>query len=130
MLGPEFGVFAEFRMSDLFSIEPMVEYSSQGGKKNGLQAFPVPPDLAAMFPPGQVPTYLYANFNSEAKINYLMIPIWQNLVTILMNHPSEFTLMRAPLSVFCFQQNRSLPEAARYIWTRGDRMPGRRRRFF
>lgn len=74
-LGPEFGVFAEFKMSDLFSIEPMVEYSSQGGKKNGLQAFPVPSDLAAMFPSGQAPTYLYANFKSEAKINYLMIPV-------------------------------------------------------
>jgi hypothetical protein len=74
-LGPEFSVFAEFKISELFSIEPMIEYSSQGGKKNGLQAFPFPEELASMFPPGQVPTYLYANFNSEAKLNYLMIPI-------------------------------------------------------
>jgi len=74
-LGPEFGVFAEFKISDLFSIEPMVEYSSQGGKKNGLQAFPVPSDLSAMFPSGQAPTYLYANFKSEARLNYLMIPV-------------------------------------------------------
>src|SRR5579864_1259179 len=74
-LGPEFGVFAEFKISDLFSIEPMVEYSSQGGKKNGLQAFPLPSGLSSMFPPGEVPTYLYANFSSEAKLNYLMIPI-------------------------------------------------------
>jgi hypothetical protein len=74
-LGPEFSVFAEFKISDLFSIEPMIEYSSQGGKKNGLQAFPIPPELSALFPPGEAPTYLYANFNSEAKLNYLMIPI-------------------------------------------------------
>ena len=74
-LGPEFGVFAEFKISDLFSIQPMIEYSSQGGKKNGFQAFPVPPEMAALFPPGQLPTYLYANFNSEAKMNYLMIPV-------------------------------------------------------
>lgn len=74
-LGPEFSVFAEFKLSELFSVEPMVEYSSQGGKKNGLQAFPVPEMLAATFPPGTAPAYLYANFNSEAKINYLMIPI-------------------------------------------------------
>jgi Outer membrane protein beta-barrel domain len=74
-LGPEFGVFAEFKFSDLFSLQPMIEFSSQGGKKNGFQAFPVPPEMAALFPPGQLPTYLYANFNSEAKMNYLMIPI-------------------------------------------------------
>ena len=74
-LGPEFSVFAEFKISELFSLQPMIEYSSQGGKKNGLQAFPTPDILAASYPPGTAPTYLYANFNSEAKFNYLMIPI-------------------------------------------------------
>jgi hypothetical protein len=74
-LGPEFGIFGEFKISKLFSLVPMIEYSSQGGKKDGLQAFPVPENLAAMFPPNEAPTYLYANFNSEAKINYLMIPV-------------------------------------------------------
>lgn len=74
-LGPEFGVFAEFKISELFSVVPMVEYSSQGGKKNGLQAFPIPDLLAAGFPTGTAPPYLYANFNSEAKIDYLMIPV-------------------------------------------------------
>jgi hypothetical protein len=69
-LGPEFGVFAEFKFSDLFSLEPMVEYSSQGGKKDGMQAFPNP---GAGMP--QQPTYLYADFNSEAKLNYLRIPV-------------------------------------------------------
>jgi hypothetical protein len=74
-LGPDFGVFAEFKFSDLFSIQPMLEYSSQGGKKNGLQAFTTPSQFAAMFPPGSAPTYLYANYNSTAKLNYLMLPI-------------------------------------------------------
>jgi len=74
-LGSEFSLFAEFKISDLFSVEPMIEYSSQGGKKNGLQAFPLPAGLSSMFPPGETPTYLYANFSSEAKLNYLMIPV-------------------------------------------------------
>jgi Outer membrane protein beta-barrel domain len=72
-LGPEFGIFSEFKFSKLFSIETMVEYSSQGGKKNGFQAFPVPEEMQSQLPPGT--TYLYANFNSQAKMNYLMIPI-------------------------------------------------------
>jgi len=74
-LGPDFGLFAEFSISKLFSIQPMLEYSSQGGKKNGLQAFTTPEELAAMYPQGQAPPYLYANYNSEAKLNYLLLPI-------------------------------------------------------
>jgi hypothetical protein len=62
-LGPEFSLFVEFKISELFSVEPMIEYSPQGGKKNGLQAFPLPQGFSDMFPPDQAPTYLYANFN-------------------------------------------------------------------
>jgi len=74
-LGPEAAVFAEFRFSEMFSLQPMVEYSAQGGKKNGLQAFTTPDEVKAMFPEGQAPQYLYANYNSEAKMNYLLLPI-------------------------------------------------------
>jgi hypothetical protein len=65
-LGSDFGVFGEYKISELFSLQAMIEYSEQGGKKNGMQAItnPQPP-----------PQYLYANFKSEAKLNYLMIPI-------------------------------------------------------
>jgi hypothetical protein len=74
-LGPDFGIFGEFKISHVFSFQPMLEYSSQGGKKDGLQAFPTPTGFSALFPPGMAPTYLYANFKSEAKINYLMTPL-------------------------------------------------------
>ncbi|WEK21574.1 MAG: porin family protein [Candidatus Pedobacter colombiensis] len=73
--GADVAIFAEFKISDHFSVQPMIEYSSQGGKKNGFQALTVPDQVAAMFPPGQVPTYLYANYNSEAKLDYLLVPI-------------------------------------------------------
>lgn len=52
---------------------PSLEYSSQGGKKNGFQAFATPAAYAAFFPPDQQPPYLYASYNSEAKMNYLML---------------------------------------------------------
>jgi len=75
--GVDAGIFAEFKFSDLFSLQPMVEYSAQGGKKDGLQAFPTPPALAAGFAEGgqPAPTYLYANADNVSKINYLLIPI-------------------------------------------------------
>lgn len=73
--GLDAGIFAEFKISDQFSIQPMLEYSSQGGKKDGFQAFPTPVQLAPFFQPNPPPTYLYATFNSTAKLNYLMLPI-------------------------------------------------------
>ena len=73
--GPDAGVYAEFKISGLFSIQPGLEYSSQGGKKDGLQALPTPTQFAAQYPAGQAPTYLYATFNSAAKLNYIMLPI-------------------------------------------------------
>jgi len=74
-LGQDFAVFAEFKFSKLFSLQPMVEYSSQGGKKDGLQALAVPDELRPLFPPGMTPQYLFADYKSEAKLNYLMIPV-------------------------------------------------------
>ena len=74
-LGPDLAIFGEFQISPVFSIRPMIEYSSQGGKKDGFQAMTVPEEFVPMFPPGQVPPYLYADYKSEAKLNYLMIPV-------------------------------------------------------
>jgi hypothetical protein len=75
--GLDAGIFAEFKFSDLFSLQPMLEYSSQGGKKDGLQAFPTPAQIAAGYQAQNQtpPTYLYANYKSEAKLNYLMLPV-------------------------------------------------------
>ncbi len=70
-LGPDLALFADFGISKDFSIEPVLEYSSQGGKKDGMQAFPNPY--------GSTPTYLYANFKSEAKMNYLLVPVLAKL---------------------------------------------------
>lgn len=63
-LGPDFSMFYAVGVSKTFSLMTQLEYSSQGGKKDGYQAFPS----------GQSnPALLYATFNSEAKLNYLML---------------------------------------------------------
>ena len=74
-LGPDFAVFGEYKVSDLFSLELSAEFSTQGGKKNGKQALPVPAWLSATYPPGQAPDYLYANFNASAEFHYLLVPL-------------------------------------------------------
>lgn len=72
-LGPEFGIMSEHHITRLFSLEWKLEYSSQGGKKDGFQAFPTPASVAAYYESQgmQAPDYLYANFKSEVRINYL-----------------------------------------------------------
>jgi len=94
--GPDAGIYAEFKISKLFSLQPMLEFSSQGGKKDGLQAFPTPPQLAQMFQPNPAPTYLYANFNSEAKLNYLMLPILAKFGWNFGNSPFRIYLDAGP----------------------------------
>jgi len=63
-VGADFALFGEYSISRLFSLEAALEYSSQGGKKNGNQALPVPDLVASQFPLGQAPPYLWATFNS------------------------------------------------------------------
>lgn len=76
-VGPGLAIFADIKFSKLFSIQPAIEYSAQGGKKEGFQAFPFPDELRPLMAQMVItpPTYLYADFNSTAKINYLMVPV-------------------------------------------------------
>jgi len=99
------GIFAEFKISETFSIQPMLEYSQQGAKRNGMQAMVATgsdPELAGAFSQvGQqmseqmnqtfqqmlgpmapsvsvsvpTPDYLYANAKRDAKMDYLMLPV-------------------------------------------------------
>jgi hypothetical protein len=74
-LGPDAALFGEYHISNLFSVEMSLEYSTQGGKKNGKQALPVPSWVASQFPPGTAPQYLWSNFDASAQFNYLLIPV-------------------------------------------------------
>jgi len=84
------GIYAEFKLSELFSIQPMLEYSQQGAKRNGMQALVATnsdPQLSGGLQQamqglqqmgigdGSVPAYLYANANRTAKLDYLMLPV-------------------------------------------------------
>ncbi len=76
-------VFAEFKFNSWFSLQPAVEYSGQGGKRDGMQ--PIPARMIAQnMPPNVSPAilqlfsddeYVYADFNSKTKFDYLMIPV-------------------------------------------------------
>jgi len=70
-LGADYGIYGEYHLSGLFSLSLGIEYSSQGGIKDKFQAFSTPPAMAALV----TAPYVYADFKSEAKINYLLVPV-------------------------------------------------------
>jgi Outer membrane protein beta-barrel domain len=73
--GPDFALVADYKLSNKFSIETSLEWSTQGGRKSGLQTIPASPELAQYFPPGSDALYLYANFTSTVRLQYLMFPV-------------------------------------------------------
>lgn len=92
-LGIDEALFGEYHISSLFSLEVMAEYSSQGGKRTGMQAFPNPY--------GPTPTYLYANFKSEAKLNYILVPVLAKFGWNLgQNSPIRFYFDAGPFAGF------------------------------
>ncbi len=72
--GPFFGVFAEFELTPRFSLVTELNYTSQGGKRNGWQPITsLPPELAPLFPdPLQPP---FADFKNETILDYLELPV-------------------------------------------------------
>ena len=72
--GPYFGIFGDYIMRPYFSVRGEINYSSEGGKRNGMQPFT--PDPALGLPSGMT---VYASFNNEAIIDYLEIPVLAKL---------------------------------------------------
>jgi hypothetical protein len=73
-LGPCFGFFADYLLRPNLFLCAQINYSSEGGKRNGMQ--PITPDPSLPVPPGMT---VYASFNNEAVLDYLEIPIMAKL---------------------------------------------------
>lgn len=71
--GPSFGVFVERALAADWSLVLEFNYTSQGGKRNGMQ-------VITEVPPG-LPTdlYLFADFNNETILDYLELPVLARL---------------------------------------------------
>lgn len=68
-LAPFFGISFTTKVSTYFNLQAEINYSPQGGKRNGMQ----PIDAGSFGMPGG--TALYANFKNETKLNYLEVPL-------------------------------------------------------
>ena len=70
--GPDAALFAVWAFPGKFLVQCELEYSTQGARRNGLQALAVPASYAAYFNPG---TIVYANFKAAVKLSYVMVPL-------------------------------------------------------
>jgi len=70
------GLVSELAMSENFGFRAELNYSSQGGLRNGMQAMPIPAEFAALWQT-YLPDYkyIYADIKSEAILNYIEIPV-------------------------------------------------------
>jgi hypothetical protein len=72
-MAESFGLIADFIVSERFSIKTGLDYSGQGGIRNGQQPVTnLPAQFSQILPPG---TYLYANFNNNSVLNYMEVPL-------------------------------------------------------
>ncbi len=83
-LGFYSGLVTEFQSSGKFGIRAEINYSSQGGVRNGMQALPLPPEVAPLWQ--MLPNfginpdpYMYANIKSNAILKYVEIPVMAKL---------------------------------------------------
>jgi len=89
--GGAFGLTSSLALGSNFSLRIDLMYSSQGGKRNGIQAI----DASSIDPRMPTGTYLYADFNNESILNYFQIPVMAEY-SIPINKSSKFFMDFGP----------------------------------
>jgi hypothetical protein len=84
-LGAAFGLTTSYSLGSALALRADVLYSSEGGKRNGLQAI----EASSFNPEAPAGSYLYADFNNESILNYIEIPVLLKY-SFLKNKPSNF----------------------------------------
>jgi hypothetical protein len=111
------GIFTEMGINDMFSVRFGVEYTGQGGKRNGMQAMSstqmvtdiatrmgadITEDIAASL--GTMATYMppifYADVKNTVKFDYLMIPVSIQAGKNLGNSPCRIYVNAGPFISF------------------------------
>jgi len=90
--GPDFGIFAYRNISDHFALQVELEYVSQGGIKKGVQEIDASMLTGLPLPTG---TPLFANYKTEAIMNYLELPLLAKY-TIPIFKTHEFYIVAGP----------------------------------
>ncbi|MBK9153543.1 MAG: PorT family protein [Chloracidobacterium sp.] len=90
-----FGAFVEVGITKNLSIQPEVDFASQGGKRSGIQPITSPlPGLPP--PPGQ---YYFGDFENTAILNYIEVPVMAKY-TFVPDRNQSFYLLGGPYAGF------------------------------
>ncbi len=71
LLGEAFGLTADYSLPSCVGLCADALFSSEGGKRNGMQAF----SASQVNPQAPAGTYFYADFNNESILSYVEIPV-------------------------------------------------------
>ena len=72
-LAANFGIQGEWHVYHRFSLQVELNFAGQGGQRNGMQPITnLPAQYQQAVPPG---SYLYADFQNKAVLNYLELPV-------------------------------------------------------
>ncbi len=93
-IGEAFGLTASYPICTHFALRIDALYSSEGGKRNGAQAFELNPNPEA--PAG---SYLYATFDNQSILNYFEVPVMLKYI-INIGSSSKFYIDLGPMVGF------------------------------
>jgi hypothetical protein len=98
--GIAFGLTSSLYIGSNFSLRVDVMYSSEGGKRNGIQAF----DASSISPLVPAGTYFYADYKNESILNYVEVPVMVKY-TFPLNKSSKFYINAGPYVGFLLNAN-------------------------
>jgi hypothetical protein len=73
------GLVTEYQSEGKFGLRGEINYSCQGGQRDGMQALPLPADLQQLWQLISQDPYMYADIKSDAILNYIEIPVMGKL---------------------------------------------------
>lgn len=83
IVAPNLGLLVERFFTKHISVQLEINYSGQGGERDGLQPITQPPAGLPSLPPGH---YYYADFKNKSELDYLEIPVMGKYQSGLSNH--------------------------------------------
>ena len=117
-LGEGFGLTASYSLGSNFALRADALYSSEGGKRNGIQAI----DASSINPQAPAGTYLYANFKNESILNYAEVPVMANY-SISAGKSSQFYVDFGPYVGFLLNAKQKTSGASPIYADRAETMP-------
>ncbi len=113
-----FGLIADIGISGKLSIKTGLDYSGQGGVRDGQQPVTdLPVQFSQLLPQG---SYIYANFNNNSVLNYMEIPI---MVKLEWGNKLKYYLNAGPYLGFLLNAKQKTSGSSQFYLDKNGTMP-------